>query len=88
MVPEYEGLNLTRLQSVLGEARLPLEEVRRSGPVKDPDREEALNLTFKKGIKVKDKVTGKGGEILGGTRTIAFLPSSRSGRQGSVSGQA
>jgi len=30
--------------------------------------EEALNLSFPKGRKVKDKVTGKKGEILYGTR--------------------
>jgi len=32
-----------------------------------PQPEEGLGLRFKKGQRVKDKVTGQGGEILGGT---------------------
>jgi len=68
MVPEYEGLDLVRVNSIMREARFPFEEVRRSGPVRDPDREEALGLKWKRGDKVRDKITGKGGEILAGTR--------------------
>jgi len=32
-----------------------------------PQPEEGLGLRFKRGQRVKDKVTGQGGEILGGT---------------------
>jgi len=35
---------------------------------KTPSREQALGLSYDRGETVIDKVTGKGGEVIGGTR--------------------
>ena len=43
-------------------------------------REEILNLKFRKGQRVRDKKTGKGGEVIYATRVSVTLPRSGGGR--------
>lgn len=78
MGPKYRSVGLTKLLTDVGEAQRPFRELKKKGPVRDPDREEALGLKWKKGDKVKDKVTGKGGEILAGTKRAITISRSRS----------
>jgi len=75
---EYRSIGLTKLQTVLDSSKRPFQEQKKRGPVRDPDREEALGLRWKRGDKVLDKVTGKGGEILAGTRRAITISRSRS----------
>jgi len=77
-MPEYRGVGLTKLRTVLDSSKRPFQEQKKRGPVRDPSREEALGLKWKRGDKVKDKVTGKGGEILAGTRRAITISRSRS----------
>jgi len=77
-MPEYRGISLTKLLTDIDEAQRPFRELKRKGPVRDPSREEALGLKWKRGDKVLDKVTGKGGEILAGTRRAIEVSRPRS----------
>jgi len=77
-MPEYRSVGLTKLQTVLDSSKRSFQEQKKRGPVRDPDREEALGLKWKRGDKVKDKVTGKGGEILAGTRRAIEVSRPRS----------
>ena len=46
--------------------------------IKPKETEEILDLKYKKGEEVVDEVTGKRGEVLGGTRKIIGIKSTRS----------
>jgi len=77
MVAEYRSISLTKLLTDIDEAQRPFRELKKKGPVRDPSREEVLRLKWKRGDKVKDKITGKGGEILAGTRRAITISRSR-----------
>ena len=67
---------------IIGDAEEALYEVNKLKEEREPfvRREEILNLKFKKGQRVRDKKTGKGGEVIYATRVSVTLPRSGGGR--------
>jgi len=67
---------------IIGDAEEALYEVNKLKEEREPfvRREEILNLKFKKGQRVRDKKTGKGGEVINATRVSVTLPRSGGGR--------
>jgi len=67
---------------IIGDAEEALYEVNKLKEEREPfvRREEILNLKFKKGQRVRDKKTGKGGEVIYATRVSVTLPHSGGGR--------
>jgi hypothetical protein len=59
------------------QATSELRQKGKDGLTKGVSREKSLGLKFEKGIVIKDSITGKEGEILGGTRTTVGLPITR-----------
>jgi len=62
------SLNHSQIHDLIARAKLADPLTLKSYPGKVVSREEALALEHVTGDIVKDKVTGKGGEVIGGTR--------------------
>jgi len=69
-----------KIIDTLTRARSFWEEKKELKRVRPPEREETLALQFKRGQKVRDKVTGEEVEIIGGTREIVTFSSTRGER--------
>jgi len=67
MPPEW-----TKIYADLTSITFPLREMQKL-PDLPPEREEFLNLTWKKGTKLKDKITGEEVTVIGGTRAYYYL---------------
>ena len=77
----YRQIRPSRLRTQLLTSKEDERELKKIGPLQDPEREEILGLKFKKGDEVYDTVTKKGGKIIAGT-TKSIAVSTPGGSRG------
>lgn len=73
----YRQIRPSRLRTQLLTSKEDERELKKMGPLQDPEREEVLGLKFKKGDEVYDTVTKKGGKVIGGTTKSIAVSTSR-----------
>ena len=79
----YYQIRPSRLRTQLLTSKEDERELKKIGPLRDPEREEILGLKFKKGDEIYDTITKKGGKIIGGTtKSIAVsTPGGKGGKR-------
>jgi len=80
-------MDIAKTLDVMRRARSNWEQAEKAAQAQRMTREAILNLRFRPGQRVRDKVTGEEVEIYAGTRKIVTIPVPREEGAGSLSGK-